>query len=212
MCLQNVRTQRRLVLPGGGGDGGCWGGQYATVRLLISHHIRSGLSPPSTGSKSGLTGNTRGKGRETRKRGGTHRGRAGGNRGEKRRLCLWSVHIIFEDIRKKRKKASPLVFGRSGRDAKRLCEDGRCRGRAAVSGLPPRRDSLAVLLPMRLRLPQDHGRDAPGLKRGREGRRRRRRGRRRRRDKEGKAGDLSRCGGEMLPEEESALRGVIPRP
>lgn len=85
---------------------GWWvlGGQYATVRLLISHHIRSGLSPPSTGSKSGLTGNTRGEGRETRKRGGTHRGRAGGNRGEKRRLCLWSVHIIFEDIRKKRKK------------------------------------------------------------------------------------------------------------
>lgn len=114
-------------------------------------------------------------------------GRAVGNRREKRRLCLWSEHIIFEDIRKKEEeKTSSLVFGRSGRDVKRLCEDGRCRGRAVVSRLPPRRESLAVLLPMRLRLPQNHGREAPGLKRRREGRRRRRRGRRRR-DKGGKS-------------------------
>lgn len=48
-------------------------GQYATVRLLISHHNRSGLIPPSSGSKSGLTGNTLGNREETRKRGGTHK-------------------------------------------------------------------------------------------------------------------------------------------
>lgn len=50
------------------------GGQYATVRLLISHHIRSGLSPPSTGSKSGLTGNTRDEGKERRAKGEEHTG------------------------------------------------------------------------------------------------------------------------------------------
>lgn len=78
------------------------------------------------------------------------------------------------------------MFGKRGRDAKRHCKDGRRRGRAAVSRLPPRRESLAVLLPMRLRLPQDHGREAPGLKGGKEGRRRRRRGRRRRNKEEEK--------------------------